>query len=281
MKEFKDRIAVVTGAASGIGRAIAERCGGEGMKVVLAGINKSNLLEVEKELRASGASAISVQTDVSQRGDMEALAQRTIQEFGAVHLLVNNAGVGAGSSPWQTTWQDWEWVLNVNLWGVINGVKVFTPIMLKQNTEGYIINNASIAGLITFHPNTPYMVSKHAVVALSENLHHWLKRYDSQVKVSVLCPGSVSSRIMDSRRNRPVEFQDEPLEMDAVERRAFRELIKYMRIKMPAEKVADMVFQAMQEEKFYIITHPDLKPAIQDRMEDLLDESTPREPLLP
>ncbi len=211
-------------------------------------------------------------------GDIEALAQKTIEEFGAVHLLVNNAGVGAGSSPWQSTWHDWEWVLNVNLWGVINGVKIFTPIMLKQNTECTIINNASGAGLITFHPNTPYMVSKHAVVALSENLHLWLKRYHSQVKVAVMCTGSVESKIMDSWRNRPIEFQDEPMEMDRVERRAFRELILYMRKGIPAEEVADKVFQAMQEEKFYIFTHPDLKPAIQERMDDLLNESNPREP---
>jgi len=278
MKEFKDRVAVVTGAANGIGRAIAMECGREGMKVVLAGINKSNLLEVEKELRASGATAISVQADVSKREDMQALAQRTLEEFGAVHLLVNNAGVGAGSSPWQSTWQDWEWVLNVNLWGVINGVKIFTPIMLKQNAEGYIINNASIAGLITFHPSTPYMVSKHAVVALSENLYHWLKRYDSPVRVAVVCPGSVESRIMDSARNRPVDSLGEAPEMDMVERRAMRELVKYLRIKMPAGQVAEMVFQAMRDEKFYILTHPELKPAIHERMEGLLDESNPHEP---
>jgi NAD(P)-dependent dehydrogenase (short-subunit alcohol dehydrogenase family) len=281
MKDFKDRVAVITGASNGIGRAIAERCGREGMKVVLAGINKNNLLEVEKDLRSNGAVAISVEADVSKREDMEALAQRTIQEFGAVHLLVNNAGVGAGSSPWQTSWHDWEWVLNVNLWGVIHGIKIFMPILLKQNTEGYIINNASIAGLISFHPNTPYMVSKHAVVALSENLHLWLKRYGSQVKVSVLCPGPVDSKIMDSNRNRPAEFQDEPVEMDAVERRAVRELVKFMRKSMPAQQVADMVFQAMREEKFYILTHPELKPAIQRRMEDILGESDPHEPEMP
>jgi NAD(P)-dependent dehydrogenase (short-subunit alcohol dehydrogenase family) len=280
MKEFKDRVAVVTGAASGIGRALAVLCGREGMKVVLAGINKGNLLEVEKELRYSGATAISVQADVSKRDDMQALAQRTLEEFGAVHLLVNNAGVGAGSSPWSSTWQDWEWVLNVNLWGVINGVKIFAPIMMKQNTEGYIINNASIAGLISYHPNTPYIVSKHAVVALSENLYHWLKRYDSRIRVAVVCPGPVESRIMDSTRNRPVESRDEALEMDVVERRALRELVRALRKQMPAEQAAGMVFQGMRDEKFYILTHPELKPAIQRRMEDLLDESNPREPLV-
>jgi NAD(P)-dependent dehydrogenase (short-subunit alcohol dehydrogenase family) len=167
MKEFKDRVAVITGAANGIGRAIAFRCANEGMRVVLAGINESTLRKVEEELVSLGAVAISVQTDVSQRDDIEALAQRTIDEFGAVHLLVHNAGVAAGSSPWRSTWHDWEWVLNVNLWGVIHGVKVFTPIMLKQSAESYIVNNSSIAGVVTCYPLAPYMVSKHAVVALS------------------------------------------------------------------------------------------------------------------
>ena len=149
MKEFKDRVAVITGAASGIGRAIAERCAQEGMQVVLAGINEANLTKVEAELKATGATVISVQTDVAKQSDVEALAQRTLDAFGGVHLLVNNAGVGAGSSVWGSTWNDWEWVIGVNLWGVIHGVKVFTPIMLAQHDEGHMVTRPVIANSAT------------------------------------------------------------------------------------------------------------------------------------
>ena len=183
MKEFKDCVAVITGAASGIGRGIAERCAQEGMKIVLADINEADLIRVEAELKATGAAVISVQTDVAKRSDVEALAQRTLDAFGGVHLLVNNAGVGAGSSVWDSTWNDWEWVIGVNLWGVIHGVKVFTPIMLAQHEEGHIVNTSSIAGLLAYHPSAPYHVTKHAVVALSENLHRSLAEQKARVKV--------------------------------------------------------------------------------------------------
>jgi NAD(P)-dependent dehydrogenase (short-subunit alcohol dehydrogenase family) len=278
MKEFKGRVAVITGAANGIGRAIAFRCASEGMRVVLAGINESTLRKVEEELVSLGAVAISVQTDVSQRDDIEALAQRTMYEFGAVHLLVNNAGVAAGASPWRSTWHDWEWVLNVNLWGVIHGVKVFTPIMLKQSTESYIVNNSSIAGVVSCYPLAPYMVSKHAVVALSEILYHWLRRYNAQVKVSVLCTGPVESRIGDSWRNRPLELKDEPMEIDDVERLFYEQVDSISKNEMPAERVADMVFQAIRVEQFYIFTHPDLMQYVNYRTEDLKKACNPRFP---
>jgi NADP-dependent 3-hydroxy acid dehydrogenase YdfG len=171
MKELKNKLAVITGAAAGIGRGIAQRCAAEGMKVVLAGINLDNLLRVEEVLKSKGAAVLSVQTDISKRDDLEALAEKTLETFGAVHLLVNNAGVGAGYSIWESSWGDWEWVLGVNLWGVIYGLKVFVPIMLAQDTEDHIVNTASIAGLLPYHPSAPYQVSKHAVVALSEQLH--------------------------------------------------------------------------------------------------------------
>ena len=168
MKEFKGRVAVITGAASGIGRGIAERCVKEGMKVVLADINDADLAKTEAELRALGGEAISVRTDVAKRSDIEALAKKTLDTFGAVHLLFNNAGVEAGLTPWEATWNDWEWVIGVNLWGVIHGVKVFTPLMLAQNTECHIVNTASMAGLIAGSNCAPYIATKHAVVGLSE-----------------------------------------------------------------------------------------------------------------
>src|SRR5262245_60727659 len=133
MKDFKDKVAVITGAANGIGFGIAERCAQEGMKVVLAGINEENLLKAKERLQQTRADLLVVRTDVSKREDMESLAQKTLDAFGAVHLLVNNAGVGAGTSVWESTWEDWEWVMNVNLWGVLHGVKIFTPLMLAQD----------------------------------------------------------------------------------------------------------------------------------------------------
>lgn len=198
MKEFKGKVAVITGAASGIGRGIAERCVSEGMKVVLADIDEANLSKAETELKTAGGTVLGVRTDVSKRSDVERLARQTLDAFGQVHLLFNNAGVAAGGAPWEATWNDWEWVTGVNLWGVIHGVKVFTPLMLAQNTECHIINTSSAAGLIAGGGSAPYAVTKHAVVALSESLYLTLEQRNSQIKVSVLCPGLVRTNIADA-----------------------------------------------------------------------------------
>lgn len=172
MKEFKGKVAVVTGAASGIGRGIAERCVSEGMKVVLADIDEANLNQAETELKAQGGIVRGIKTDVSKRSDVELLARHVLDAFSQVHLLFNNAGVAAGGAPWEATWNDWKWVIDVNLWGVIHGVKVFTPLMLAQNTECHIINTSSMAGLIAGGGSAPYAVTKHAVIALSESCTH-------------------------------------------------------------------------------------------------------------
>ena len=276
MREFKCKVAVITGAASGIGRGIAERCVREGMKVVLAGINEANLLKAEAELKASGAAVISVQTDVAKRSDVEGLAASTLDAFGAVHLLVNNAGVDAGMSPWEATWNDWEWVVGVNLWGVIHGVKVFTPLMLGQNTEGHIVNTASIGGLVTGYPGAPYTATKHAVVALSECLCLELERRHAPVKVSVLCPGGVRTNILGAERNRPVGLRNEPVEMTP-EMQAFGDFMKAeISSGMSALQVADHVFKAIEEERFYILTHPELTPFIRLRMERIIRGDSPR-----
>src|SRR6185503_2955235 len=203
MKDFKDKVAVITGAANGIGFGIAERCAQLGMKVVLAGINADNLALAKEKLKPTGAVLLSVQTDVSKREHVEALAQKTLDACGVVHLLVNNAGVAAGSSVWASTWEEWEWVMNVNLWGVIHGVKIFAPLMLAQDTEAHIVNVASVAGLLPDHPCAPYQVTKHAVVSLTENLYYSLVEQNSKVKVSVLCPGWVKTEILTAERNRP------------------------------------------------------------------------------
>src|SRR3989454_8974881 len=204
MKEFRDRVAVVTGAASGIGRGLAERFAAEGMKVVLADVEQSALDQADAEMRERGATVLPVRTDVSKPQQMEQLAQQTLEAFGAVHIVCNNAGVGGPGGPvWERTLADWQWVLGVNLWGVIHGIRTFVPIMLRQETEGHIVNTASVAGLVSLPMLTIYDVTKHGVVTLSESLYQELAMSGSRLRVSVLCPGFVSTNIMDADRNRP------------------------------------------------------------------------------
>jgi len=277
MKEFSGKVAVVTGAASGIGRAIAKRCALEGMKVVLADIEEKALTETEDEMKAAGAGVLAVLTDVSKSGDIKMLAQETLGAFGSVHLLFNNAGVG-GSFPniWESTLSDWEWVLGVNLWGVIHGICTFIPIMLEQGNECHVVNTASITGLLSSPGMGIYMVSKHGIVTISETLYHELAMKKAKIKVSVLCPGAVDTRILDSERNRP-DFHAKPLQSapvsgdNALPQSWFRKTQK----EMPPQQVADHVFRAIRDEKFYILTHPEFKPAIQLRMEDILQERNP------
>src|SRR5438132_4651738 len=197
MKEFQGKVAVVTGAASGIGRGLAERCAQEGMKVVLADIEEQALMRACQELKAAGAQVLAVQTDVSKILDMEALAQKTIATYGAVHLLFNNAGVGAGTIIWESTLADWEWTLGVNLWGVIHGIRTFVPLMLEQDTEGHIVNTASVAGLTSGPDLGIYKVTKQGVVTLCETLYHELAHRGAKVKVSVLCPVFDKTQIND------------------------------------------------------------------------------------
>ena len=278
MKEFKDKVAVITGAASGIGRGIAERCVMEGMKVVLADINEADLAQAEGELEELGGTVLSVKTDVSKRDEVEQLARRTLDAFGGVHLLVNNAGVATGSTPWEATWHDWEWVINVNLWGVINGVKVFTPLMLDQNTECYIVNTSSVAGLIVGSGSSPYSATKHAVVALSENLCLALEQRSPLVKVSVLCPGFINTNIMNCERNRPIHLQNEPVEISPEIQARLDFMTATIKAGLSPRKVADQVFEAIKEEKFYILTHPEWIRAVELRVNDLLRLENPRDP---
>jgi len=278
MRDFKGKVAVITGAASGIGRGIAKRCVQEGMKVVLAGINEANLIKAEAELKSAGGTVVSIQTDVAKRTDVELLARKTIDAFGAVHLLVNNAGIGAGMSPWEATWNDWEWVISVDLWGVIHGVKVFTPIMLAQNTECHIVNTASLAGLMAGYSSAPYAATKHAVVALSECLYLALEQRHARVKVSVLCPGNVKTNIMRAERNRPLRLRNEPVEIPPHEQAFLDFMNAFVEAGISPLQVADQVFEAIKEERFYILTHPEFTPAVQLRMDSLVSGDNPRNP---
>jgi NAD(P)-dependent dehydrogenase (short-subunit alcohol dehydrogenase family) len=213
MKDFSGKTAVITGAASGIGKGLAKRAVQLGCKVVLADIEGDALSETTNELKAQGGVVLAATTDVLKASDVEKLAQSTKSEFGEIHLLFNNAGVCLGiNGPriWERTLVDWEWVLNVNLWGVIYCLHYFLPIMLHQDVEGHIVNTASSAGLLSSPGMSAYNVSKHGVVTLSETLYHELEEIQSKVKVSVLCPGLVRTKILESSRNRPDRFSNDP-----------------------------------------------------------------------
>jgi NAD(P)-dependent dehydrogenase (short-subunit alcohol dehydrogenase family) len=276
MKEFKDKVAVITGAASGIGRALADRCVQEGMRVVLADVEVEALTKAEVSLKASGATVLAVRTDVSRARDVEALAERAREAFGAVHLLCNNAGVATEAAVWESSIAEWEWVMGVNLWGVIHGVRVFVPLMLAQDTECHIVNTASMAGLISGPGVGAYKVTKHGVVTLSETLYHELAERGAKVKVSVLCPGIVNTRILESARNRPGHVPTEaPGPSSGARWEVLRQLVP---AGMPPGQVADAVFGALRKGQFYILTDPEGKESVRTRMEDILQDRNPSPP---
>jgi len=270
MGRLDKKVAVITGGASGIGLALARRAAAEGMKLVLADIEDGALAAAAAELKAAGAKVLTVKTDVSRAEAVENLAAQTLQAFGGAHLVFNNAGVGGVRvKTWQATAKDWEWVLGVNVWGVIHGVRVFTPIMLRQGDEGHIVNTASAAGFVSMASTAPYAVSKHSVVTLSEVLYHDLKADNAKVGVSVLCPAWVGTNIWNSQRNRPDDLRDHA---ETAEERARREEVKKLLEKgrVTAADVAQMTFEGITNDQFYIFPHPKIRKDIQTRMEDIL-----------
>ncbi len=276
MKDFNDKVAVVTGGASGIGRAIAERLAAEGMKLVLADIEEGALATAQKEMEAKGATVLAVRTDVSQPSEVEALAKKTVDAFGAVDVLCNNAGVGPPGGPlWERTVADWQWVLGVNLWGVIHGVRVFVPIMRAQDTEAHIVNTASLAGLVSVPWMGIYNVTKHAIVTLSETLHHELTLSGTKLKVSVLCPAWVNTALADSERNRPAELTDADQTKSPQSEMVEMALRGFLASGLPPQQVADAVLDAIRNENFYILTHPEGNEVIKARMQDILEGRNP------
>ncbi|HLW94824.1 MAG TPA: SDR family NAD(P)-dependent oxidoreductase [Solirubrobacteraceae bacterium] len=256
MEELEGRVAVVTGAASGIGLGLARRFAQEGMRVVLADIEDEPLEAAVEELRGGGAEAIGVATDVSDGAAVEALAQATIDRFGAVHVVCNNAGVESGARFADIPVATWEWVLGVNLWGVLHGCRVFLPLIREQG-EGHIVNTASLAalatGLATF---APYTTSKFAILAASECLELELLAAGERIGVSVLCPGVVTTNMCDAERNRPAEVPstaDDPLRQTIIGR--LRELS--VEVGMDPARVAEMVVDAIRTRRFFVLTHPD------------------------
>ncbi|MCB0187619.1 MAG: SDR family NAD(P)-dependent oxidoreductase [Caldilineaceae bacterium] len=270
MEELVNKVAVVTGAASGIGRALAMQCAQEQMKVVLADVEVAALEEVEDTLRAANVDVLAVPTDVASAESVETLAKHTLDHFGGVHLLFNNAGVAAGGSIWQSSVADWEWVLGVNLWGVVHGIRTFVPHMLAQNEPCHIVNTASIAGLVSTPGLGVYNVTKHGVVTLSETLYQELQMAGSLIGVSVLCPGWVKTRIGESARNRPGQEQDRPRQQLGGD--GIAHAIAHG---VEPQAVAAQVFSAIREDRFYVLTHPEMTPLVEQRHEDIRRSRNP------
>ncbi len=253
MEDLSGRVAVVTGGASGIGYALAERFVHEGLSVVIADIETTALAAAAERLGGRGGEVISIQTDVSSSDDVDLLAAAAYERFGAVHIVCNNAGVVTQGRAWEQSLEDWQWVIGVDLWGVIHGVKAFVPRMLEGGEPGHIVSTASVAGLLAFPNIAPYDVAKAGVVALSESLHHDLRAVGAPIGVSVLCPGVVPTRIGESGRNRPGSLgSPEPAApLDIVTQRTPPPTAR-----TPAE-VAGMVVDAIRADRFWILTHPE------------------------
>jgi len=282
MKQFKGRTAVITGAASGFGLETSRIAAHEGMNVVMADVQPDALDRAVAEIAALGAPVLAYRLDVSKAAEVEALAAATRQRFGVPNFVFNNAGVGAGGLIWENSLQDWEWVLGVNLWGVVHGVRVFTPMMLDAarkdpGFEGHIVNTASMAGLLNPPNMGVYNVSKHAVVSLSETLYQDLRLVTEQVTASVLCPFFVTTGITQSQRNRPAELAAAPQTQSQLIGQAMSDKAVGSG-KVTAAMVAQLVFDALLEQSFYIYSHPQALGSVQTRMEDVVQARNPTDP---
>ena len=271
LTEFDGKVAVVTGAASGIGRAMCEKFASLGMRVVMADVEGDRLRQSAKRIEATGVEVLAVTVDVSRADELSRLAEDTLERFGGVHVLCNNAGVFAGGLTWDAVGSDWEWVLGVNLYGVLHGIRAFVPIMLEQNEPGHVVNTCSMAGLINTPLSGAYNVSKHAALSLTETLYHELRMKQSPVGCSALCPELIRTGIANSDRNRPPHLKrpedaDTP-EMELVEQ-AIRSSIE---TGLDPSVMAERVYQGIKQDQFYLLAEEgtNWEAACLARLEDI------------
>ncbi|MBO2448229.1 SDR family NAD(P)-dependent oxidoreductase [Actinomadura barringtoniae] len=278
MEQLKDRVAVVTGAGSGIGRALAQRFAAEGMRVALADVDEPGLAATRDLMVDGGTPADAVTTrvtDVGDEGSVDALADHVFGTFGAVHLLCNNAGVFTGGQMWTRPAKDFEWTLRVNLWGVLHGIRAFVPRMIEQDTEGHVVNTCSVNGLFGAPFSGPYSVSKFAAYAATEALAYEFYINHLKLRASALCPGGVTTRIHESGRNRPPSLMtegtaDQEFIDDVISRTVTHGI--------PPEKVAEAVIDAVLTERFLILTHDSYAPGLRERAEALAAGRLPELP---
>ncbi len=283
MKNFKDKVVVITGGASGLGREFANVAARLGMKLVLADVQQDALERARSELSEQGASVIAQLCDVRKGEQVQALADAAVAAFGGVHLLFNNAGVGSGGLIWENTEADWEWVLGVNVWGVIHGVRIFTRLMLAAAAadpefEGHIVNTASMAGWLNAPAMGVYNVSKHAVVSLSETLFQDLQLVGAPIGASVLCPYYVPTGISQSHRNRPddVRMTKGPTASQLASQAMTDKAVSSG--KVSAAEVAEQTFKAIADGQFYIFSHPGALGGVTDRMNEAVNLQNPGDP---
>jgi NAD(P)-dependent dehydrogenase (short-subunit alcohol dehydrogenase family) len=277
MQHLDGKVAVVTGAASGIGLAMAQRFAREGMKLTLVDIEAGALEAAAAELASGGADVFAQRVDVSDADQMDGLAQAVLDRFGAVHLVCNNAGVATGGPLWDVSTADWEFVIRPNLWGVIHGVRVFTKHLIAQD-EGHIVNTASLAGLVSVPGFGPYNVTKHAVVTLSETLHGELVALGSKVGVSVLCPGFVTTRLWDSDRNWPEDLPPRDPQLPEQEEQVRAVLKALIEAGISTDPVIEEVMDAIVNQRFYILTHEGSQDAVEQRMGRIIRGENPVTP---
>jgi len=282
MKTFAGRTAVITGAGSGFGLEVSRAAAARKMKVVMADVQQDALDRAAAEIRALGAEVLAQRVDVAHAAEVEALGEATRERFGAPHFVFNNAGVGAGGLIWENSAADWAWVLGVNVMGVAHGLRVFTPLMLEAASmdpsyEGHIVNTASMAGLVNPPNMGVYNASKHAVVSISETLYHDLNLVTDQIGASVLCPFFVPTAIGESQRNRPQALApSEPTRSQLIGRAMNDRAVGSG--KVSAADVARFVFEAIEERRFYIYSHPKALSSVQTRLEDVVQARNPSDP---